>query len=438
VLCAPGRALAYNIDNNHDWWSSLTQDQTMSSSVSRRTFFAATAAGAATIPALPALAGSTPLKGAAAARRLEKPIPINDLPTPALLIDFDRMEGNLRKMADDAKRMNVGVRPHTKTHKCPIIAKMQMDLGAVGVCAAKVSEAEVMVANGVDNVLITSPVVTPEKISRVIDLAKRSAGIQMVVDNAKTIDDFDAAAKSAGVKLRVILDLDTGTKRTGVASGAPALALAQQIDKASSLQFDGLQNYAGHLMHLVGHNVRKELSIETAGRAIETKQMIEKSGIKVDVLSGGGTGTFDIDGKIDQVTDLQVGSYLFMDAQYRKIGDADSKVFDYFDPSLFVLVTAISQPVPERITVDGGYKAFASDDALPEFRDITGVTYRWGGDEHGIILLENPSRKMNLGDKMQVMVSHCDPTVNLYDNYHVVRNGQVEELWPIAARGCSQ
>ena len=407
----------------------------MSSSLNRRTFLGAAAAGAAS---LPAIARGTDAGASATPIRLDKPIPLEDIPTPALLVDLDRMESNLRKMAEDAKTMNVGVRPHAKTHKCPIIAKMQMALGAVGICTAKVSEAEVMVAAGIDQVLITSPVVTRGKISRVIDLARQSGDVQMVVDNAKTIADFDAAAKSAGVRLRVVLDLDTGTKRTGVATGAPALALAQQIDRAGSLQFDGLQNYAGHLMHLVGHDVRKKLSDETAGRAIETKRMIEQSGIKVDVLSGGGTGTFDIDGAIDEVTDLQVGSYLFMDAQYRKIGDADSDVFDYFDPSLFVLVTAISQPVPERITVDAGYKAFASDDALPEFRDITGVTYRWGGDEHGIILLENPSRKMKLGDKMEMMVSHCDPTVNLYDYYHPVRDGLVHELWPVAARGRSQ
>lgn len=407
----------------------------MRSSLNRRTFLGAAAAGAASLPAIgrgaDARASATPI-------RLDQPIPLEDIPTPALLVDLDRMESNLRKMAGDAKTMNVGVRPHAKTHKCPIIAKMQMAMGAIGICTAKVSEAEVMVAAGIDQVLITSPVVTRGKISRVIDLARQSGDIQMVVDNAKTIADFDAAAKAAGVKLRVVLDLDTGTKRTGVATGAPALALAQQIDRAGSLQFDGLQNYAGHLMHLVGHDVRKKLSDETAGRAIETKRMIEQSGIKVDVLSGGGTGTFDIDGVIDEVTDLQVGSYLFMDAQYRKIGDADSDVFDYFDPSLFVLVTAISQPVPERITVDAGYKAFASDDALPEFRDITGVTYRWGGDEHGIILLEKPSRKMKLGDKMEMMVSHCDPTVNLYDYYHPVRDGLVHELWPVAARGRSQ
>jgi len=377
-------------------------------------------------------------KAAADAIPVAKPLAIDELSTPALLIDLDRMDGNLRKMADHARGKNVGLRPHTKTHKCPIIAKMQIDLGAVGVCAAKVSEAEVMVAGGVGNVLITSPVVTSEKISRVVTVAKKSSGIQMVVDNAKTIDDFNEAAQAAGIVLRVIIDLDTGTKRTGIALGKPALALAQQIGKCDALRFDGLQAYAGHLMHVSGHAQRKSRSVATFAKAIDTKEMIEKAGIEVHVLTGGGTGTFDIDSDIEPVTDLQVGSYLFMDVQYREIGDADSDVFDYFDPSLFVLVTAISQPVPDRITVDGGYKAFASDSVLPEFRDVSGLDYHWGGDEHGIVQLTDPSRPVKLGDKLAMIVSHCDPTVNLYDHYHIVRNGRVAELWPIAARGRSQ
>jgi D-serine deaminase-like pyridoxal phosphate-dependent protein len=165
---------------------------------------------------------------------------------------------------------------------------------------------------------------------------------------------------------------------------------------------------------------------------------MEKEGFDVPAFSVGGTGTFDIDSGIDGVTDLQVGSYLFMDAQYRAVGDVDSEVFDYFDPSLFVLATAISQPVEGRITIDAGYKAFASDSVVPEFKDITGVRYGWGGDEHGILVFKDPSREIKLGDKMQFIVSHCDPTVNLYDFYHPHRGGKVEELWPIAARGHSQ
>jgi len=191
-------------------------------------------------------------------------------------------------------------------------------------------------------------------------------------------------------------------------------------------------------MHLVGHAERKRRSVEMYAAAIDTMQIIEKSGIEVNVLTGGGTGTFDIDCDVEPVTDLQVGSYLFMDVQYREIGDADSGVFDYFAPSLFVLVTAISQPVPDRITVDGGYKAFASDSVVPEFRDVSGLVYFWGGDEHGIVQLKDPSRRVKLGDKLPLIVSHCDPTVNLYDHYHIVQDGRVGQLWPIAARGRSQ
>lgn len=407
----------------------------MSSVFSRRTFWSA---GAASAAAMAVMAKTETRKEVADAIPVTRPLAIDELSTPALLIDFDRLVGNLHKMADHARGKNVGLRPHTKTHKCPIIAKMQIDLGAIGVCAAKVSEAEVMVAGGVDNVLITSPVVTSEKISRVIALAKKSSGIQMVVDNAKTIDNFNKVAKAAGIVLRVILDLDTGTKRTGIAMGKPALVLAQQIGKCDALQFDGLQAYAGHLMHVTGHAQRKSRSVATFAEAIDTKEMIERAGIEVNVLTGGGTGTFDIDSDIEPVTDLQVGSYLFMDVQYREIGDADSDVFDYFEPSLFVLVTAISQPVPDRITVDGGYKAFASDSVVPEFRDVSGLVYHWGGDEHGIVQLKEPSRPVKLGDKLPMIVSHCDPTVNLYDHYHIVRNGRVDELWPIAARGRSQ
>ncbi|MDD9923051.1 MAG: DSD1 family PLP-dependent enzyme [Boseongicola sp.] len=407
----------------------------MNSTISRRTFLGAGAIG---IPVSAAMANTPSERSSASPILLSKPLAIDEVSTPALLVDWDRMESNLKKMAAHSRNKKIGLRPHTKTHKCPIMAKRQMELGAVGVCAAKVSEAEVMVAGGVDKVLITSPVVTPEKISRVVALAKDHPGVQIVVDNAQTITHFNQAAQAEGIVLRVILDLDTGTKRTGIAPGRPALALAQQIDHSRGLQFDGLQAYAGHLMHVKGHANRRRRSLETFAAALETKVMIEKAGIETKTLTGGGTGTFDIDCDIEGVTDLQVGSYLFMDVEYRIIGDVDSDVFDYFDPSLFVLVTTISQPVPDRITVDGGYKAFASDSVKPEFRDVQGLVYHWGGDEHGIVGIQNPSRPVKLGDKLPLIVSHCDPTVNLYDYYHVVRNGQVEELWPIAARGRSQ
>lgn len=402
--------------------------------LSRRGFIGLTALGAmgaVTEAAAREAPGAEPIL-------LERPLSLEELPTPALLIDLDAFERNLKRVADKFSNGKIGVRPHAKTHKCPIIARKQLEAGAIGVCAAKVGEAEVLATNGIDRVLITSPVVSPEKINRVIALVKAHPGVEIVVDNPKTVEDFNQAAEAAGITLSVFIDLDPGTRRTGIAPGEPALKLREAIARCKSLSFGGLQAYAGHLMHVKGHERRKAASVETMQHCLETKALFEKTGFEVPVFTGGGTGTFDIDCEIDGVTDLQLGSYIFMDIQYREIGDADGEIFDYFEPSLFVLVTAISRPVEGLITVDGGYKAFATDAGTPQFRDIQGVEYRWGGDEHGICRLTNPSRDIKLGDKLALYAPHCDPTVNLYDFYCPYRNGRVEELWPIAARGKSQ
>jgi D-serine deaminase-like pyridoxal phosphate-dependent protein len=403
---------------------------------------AAAAAGAAT---LGGAAGATEMATSQGSQRgwepiaLEKPIALADLPTPALLVDEAALERNLRKMAAHAAAKKIGLRPHVKTHKCPILAKKQLAAGALGVCAAKVSEAEVMVDAGIDRVLITSPLASPDKFERVVALAKRAPGLQVVVDASSAVRAFDAAAAAAGVTLGVLIDLDTGTRRTGIPPGEPALALAREIAARKHLRFDGLQAYSGHVMHVVGREERKKRSLESLAAALDTKALLEKSGIAVKALSGGGTGTYDIDCDVPSMTDLQVGSYLFMDVQYRMIGDADGELFDAFEPSLTVLATAISQPVPQLITIDAGFKAFAHEpDAKPQFKDRAGLAYFYGGDEHGICAFTGEARELALGEKAELLVPHCDPTVNLYDVYHVVRDGMVRELWPIAARGKSQ
>ncbi len=371
--------------------------------------------------------------------RLERPLPLAEVQTPALLLDLHAFERNLARMATHAKARGVGLRPHAKTHKSPIIARRQLDLGAVGICVAKVSEAEVMVDAGIDKVLITSPVASPDKIDRVVALGRRSPGLAIVVDHADGIAALQGAAAKARVKLHVLLDLDTGTRRTGTALGAPAVELARQIDASSSLVLDGVQAYAGHVMHVSPFAEREKRSREVLERCLETRGLIERAGLEVRVFSCGGTGTFDVDPRVAGVTDLQVGSYCFMDVQYRAIGDREGEVFDAFEPSLFVLATAISQPVPELITIDAGLKAFAYEpDAKPQFRDLEGLIYHYGGDEHGIVQFTDERRPLRLGDKAQLLVSHCDPTVNLYDVYHPYRNGLVHELWPVAARGRSQ
>jgi D-serine deaminase-like pyridoxal phosphate-dependent protein len=369
---------------------------------------------------------------------LSEPVSLWDLPTPALVVDLDAMEGNLRKMASFYQDKKAGIRPHTKTHKCPVIAKKQMELGAVGICTAKVSEAEVMVAEGLGEVLISSPVVTKDKIERVIKLAQKSPGVHIVVDQPANVRDLNEAAAAAGIKLGVFIDLNVGQDRTGVAMGDPAIALLEEIDKSPSLAFGGFQAYGGHLQHMVGWQYRHRCSREALSRALEVKYRAEKSGYEVPVFSVGGTGTYNVDCDIEGVTDVQVGSYLFMDVNYRNVGGKEGRVFTDFAPSLLVLATAVSQPAKGRITIDAGIKSFAADKEPPELLNIQGVSYRFGGDEHGILQFKNPSQDIKIGDKVLLIASHCDPTVNLYDQFYTFRGETVGEAWPVAARGHSQ
>ncbi len=371
--------------------------------------------------------------------KLSEPVPVEQLPTPALIIDLNLFDQNLTKMHHFLDPRSIGLRCHTKMHKCPVIAHKQMAAGAVGVCTATVSEAEIMQVSGIADILITSAVVTPEKIDRVLKLARTNPKLQIVVDNIEVANRFNEAASESNLELGVLIDLDPGMGRTGIEAGGPALVLARHLaDECNNLRFDGLQMYAGDCMHLEGFENRREKYTGVMEKGAETKSLLEEAGIEVTIFTGGGTGTFDIEPGVGLMTDLQARSYAFMDIEYREIGGEGSDRFDTFEPSLFVLVTTISKPQQRLITVDAGFKSFASDKMVPEFRDVEGVIYHWGGDEHGIIQLTNPSKEISLGDKLAMLVPHCDPTVNLYDYYYPVRDGKVEELWPIAARGRSQ
>ncbi len=257
------------------------------------------------------------------------------------------------------------------------------------------------------------------------------------MDRESNVTDFNDAAGAAKTKLSVLIELDTGTNRTGIEMGKPAMDLLQSIAKSPNLTFGGIQAYAGQVQHLKGYKYRKMRSEQALSRALTMKHEMEKAGFDVPVLSVGGTGTYNIDAAIEGVTDLQAGSYLFMDVDYRGIGGKRDAVYDDFQPSLFVIATAISQPMKGRITIDAGLKAFATD-KTPALRDITGVTYRFAGDEHGILEFKNPSKEIQVGDKVALLASHCDPTVNLYDQYYAYRGEQVEEIWPVAGRGRSQ
>ena len=369
---------------------------------------------------------------------LDQTASIDDLPTPALIIDLDILERNLDKMQAHVDQHNMGLRCHTKMHKSPIIAQMQIARGAIGVCCATVSEAEVMAAAGIQDILITSPVVTDDKLQRVIAISKKVSDLQIVVDHAAGASRLNQLAGDQ--RINVLVDLDPGMGRTGIAPGEPALALVKHIhESCPQLTFDGLQMYIGNCMHVQGFEARQSKYKHLLQNGIDTVKLVENNGYEVRVFTGGGTGTYDMEPEIGVLSDIQAGSYAFMDVEYRDIGGKDNEqAFTDFEPSLFVLATAISQPNSRMITMDAGIKCLATDTGYAEFRDIEGVKYFFGGDEHGIVQLNNPSKEIRLGDRLPIITPHCDPTVNLFDYYYPHRDGVVSEIWPISARGRSQ
>ena len=368
---------------------------------------------------------------------LDDPIPLEELQTPALIIDLDVFDANLVKMQSYLQEQDIALRAHTKMHKCPIIARKQLESGARGVCAAKVSEAEVMCAAGIEDVLVTSPIATPDKVSRFVEARKNNPGLKIVVDCADSADLLAKVAGLEGLVVDVFVDLDPGMGRTGIETGDKTLQLVRHIGESNSLNLSGLQMYAGNCMHIEGFSKRKQKYAHLLSKGVETLALLDEAGIVIPVVSGGGTGTYNMESDLGLINELQAGSYAFMDIEYRDIGGVDSEQFLDFGVSLFVLVTAISQPQSKLITVDGGFKSFASDKMAPEFRDVEGVIYHWGGDEHGIVQLNNPSHEIRLGNKLSMLTPHCDPTVNLHDFYFPYRDGLVHEVWPISARGFS-
>lgn len=370
------------------------------------------------------------------AREPKRKLTRTDLPTPALLLDLDAFEANLKGMADHCRKSGRGCRPHAKTHKCPEIARRQVAAGALGVSAATVPEAEAMVGAGIRGVLLTSPIVEAAKVARMVELARQEGAVLLAVGDPKEATMLDEAARTARVVVDVLLDVDVGDRRTGVLPGAPALRLGQQVSKLRGLRLRGVQAYAGHASHAVGFENRTKVSRAAMSLAIDTRLAMHKVGLDVPILSGGSTGTYNIDSTLTGVTELQVGSYVFMDVDYRRIGGKDGLgPYTDFRPSLTVLTTVVSASHPDRVTVDAGTKAFATDVASrPEAKGVDGLFYARAGDEFGTITVARGTKPPRLGDRLEFLVPHCDPTVNLYDRLHVLRGDRVEAIWPILAR----
>jgi 3-hydroxy-D-aspartate aldolase len=342
------------------------------------------------------------------------------LPTPSLLLDLDAFEQNLTRMAERVRHSGKQLRPHAKAHKCTEVTKRQIAAGASGVCVATVAEAETMEKAGITGLLLTSPVADPLKMARIIE-----TGAMVVVDHVQQVEWYAEAARSAGRRIDVLVDLDVGDHRTGAASTAQALSIAQAIDRASHLQPRGLQAYSVSGSHAAVFAERKQISQRAFSIASETRDALTRAGLPTEILSGGSTGTWEIDLEIPAITEFQAGSYVFMDVAYRKLG-VD------FRNALTVLATVISANHEDFVTVDAGFKAFSTDRPFgPEAVSLQPSTYRWGGDEFGFVDVRHCAEKPRLGDRIEFIPPHCDPTVNLYDRIHACRGEDVEAVWPV-------
>jgi len=359
---------------------------------------------------------------------------LDEVDTPALIVDLDAFERNLRRLADRVKGTGVRLRPHAKTHKCAVIALKQMELGAVGVCCQKVSEAEAMVYGGVKNVLVTNEIVGRQKLRRLMSLAG-SATIGVCADDPQQVADLEIAANEAGITLPVYVEINMGGNRCGVEPGEPALDLARHIGDSPHLNFAGLQAYHGSAQHLRSYEERQKAIHGAVEKAVLTRDLLAANGIACDNITGAGTGTFEFEAASGVYTELQCGSYIFMDADYGRNLDRDGEPTHAFEPSLFVWATVMSRPTEDRAIVDAGLKALAFDSGPPNVWDEPAAVYERASDEHGRLAVKSATNRLKLGDKVKLVPGHCDPTVNLYDWYVGIRGDRVAAIWPITARG---
>jgi D-serine deaminase-like pyridoxal phosphate-dependent protein len=383
---------------------------------------------------MPSLGPNEPLIGKPGSRLL--------LDTPALCIDLDAMERNIATMAEFCRSKGVALRPHAKTHKSINIAARQIAAGATGICCATIGEAEVMVAGGVRSVLVTSPQVTPPKIARAVALNLAAEdGFAVVVDHPQNVADLAAAARASRKTLDVLVDFSAGHHRTGVATEDGAIALAQAVQAADGLRLAGLQAYYGNLQHVADRAERKEKTKRQHAVIAGLVGRLRAAGFAVPVVTGAGTGTHDVDAEAKIFTDLQAGSYIFMDVEYAE-ALRDGRNALPFEISLFVqtaVVSVASAEVPGGyVTTDAGLKCFATEGPKPEVMSggPPGATYRYAGDEHGrLSFVPGTGPVPALGQRIELVTPHCDPTVNLHDFYHLVRGDTLVDIWPVDARG---
>jgi 3-hydroxy-D-aspartate aldolase len=359
--------------------------------------------------------------------------------TPVLVIELDALERNIATMAAFAKERGLALRPHAKTHKSVDIAKKQVAAGAVGVCCAKLGEAEAMADGGIEAILITSPVVSAPAIERLMKLNARIPDLRVAVDNPANVTALNAAASAAGKTLRVLIDIDPGIRRTGVPSPEAAVDVGNAIKAASSLRYLGVQYYCGREQHVESYAERRAAVEDRTAYLRTVIEALTGIGMTPGVVTGGGTGTHRIDAELGVFNELQVGSYVFMDRQYNEcdLTGASASAPPY-ETSLQIDARVVSANTAGLATIDAGFKAMATDGGPPTVLSgaPAGAPYHFMGDEHGLIVAGEV--KLSIGDIVTLAAPHCDPTVNLYDFFHVVRGDTLVDIWAVQGRGRSR
>jgi D-serine deaminase-like pyridoxal phosphate-dependent protein len=358
----------------------------------------------------------------------------DEIDTPALVIDLDAFEYNLDRMAALLAPTGAKLRAHAKTHKSPVIARLQMARGAVGQCVQKVGEAEILAWGGIPDILVSNEVVGAGKLARLAALSG-IATVAVCVDDAAQVSAIEAAAEQAGTRLSVLVEIDVGAGRCGVAPGPDAVALAKMIAGSKHLIFGGLQAYQGSAQHkrtIVERRAAIGVAIDGSRRTVE---QLRQQGLDCPIVGGGGTGTFALEAASGVYTEIQAGSYAFMDADYGRNLDEAGAPISTFRNALFVLATVMSTAQSGVAVVDAGLKALSTDSGMPAIWRRPDIAYVGASDEHGKMTFGPETTAPKLGEKLRLVPGHCDPTVDRYDWYVGVRAGRVESLWPVAARG---
>lgn len=349
------------------------------------------------------------------------------LDTPALWVDLDRLESNIQRLADHFRQAGVQWRPHTKGVKTPAIAHKLLDAGAIGVTCAKLGEAEVMAAAGIKDILVANQIVGPQKIARLVNL-RRHADVKVIVDNLENVTEIGAAASAKGVAIGVLVEINVGMERAGVPPGEPAVALAKQIAATPGVIFQGLQTWEGHTLTLTNPEEKRRGIEESIARFTATAQLCRAQGLPVEIISAGGSGTYQITPFLPGVTEIEAGGAIYCDMTYQEWGVT-------LEPALFVQSIVTSRPTPTRIICDAGFKTLPRGFAPPKPVGIDQVKSVALSAEHGIINLNSPNTALKVGDVFDLVVGYSDATVCLHDTLYGIRQGIVETAWPILGRG---